>query len=150
MWRSVTESIPTAKGLKRRNIQTTEEACLLCNENDESAVHIFTACHVATVVWEGISKWCKIPNIIAFSVKDILGIHKEVTGSERKKEALQGILSIVCWSIWRARSSSKFANTPVRIKNIMSEVKSLGFLWFSSRSKHKEAEWKEWCSFVNM
>ncbi|XP_022014129.1 uncharacterized protein LOC110913614 [Helianthus annuus] len=137
MWRSVTESIPTAEGLKRRNIQIADDACLLCNENDEFAVHIFTACHVATVVWEGISKWCKIPNIIAFSVKDLLGIHKEITSSERKKEAVQDILSIVCWSIWRARNSSKFANIPARIENILSEVKSFGFLWFSSRSKHK-------------
>ncbi|XP_021975172.1 uncharacterized protein LOC110870292 [Helianthus annuus] len=150
MWRSISESIPTAVGLKRRNIQIGKDLCLLCHEAEESADHIFTACQVAAVIWNGISSWCKIPCIIAFSVKDLISIHKEITGLERKNDAVQGIIRVACWSIWRARNSIKFSNSSARIENIMSEVKSLTFLWFSSRSKHKGVEWKDWCSFVNM
>ncbi|MFS8004919.1 hypothetical protein Hanom_Chr13g01231361 [Helianthus anomalus] len=56
---------------------------------------------------------------------------------------------IVCWSIWRARNKLKFSNTPVKIDSILSEVKAIGFLWYSNRSKCRDLECGEWCSFVN-
>ncbi|XP_022030829.1 uncharacterized protein LOC110931756 [Helianthus annuus] len=137
MWRSEMDRIPTAEALKKRNVQVSDSSCMLCNSAEETTEHIFIACQAATIVWNGISTWCKIPNIFAFSIKDLLGIHKEIRGSEKKKDAIQGIKSIVCWSLWRARNNAKFSNIPVRIENILSEVKALGFLYFSSRSKHK-------------
>ncbi|XP_022032859.1 uncharacterized protein LOC110933968 [Helianthus annuus] len=140
VWRSMSESIPTGEAHKKRNVLVGDSSCLLCNSADETAEHLFTACFTAATVWNGITSWCKISNIIAFSVKD-LGIHNEIVGSERKKEAVKGIISIACWSIWRARNNVKFYNVPARIENILSEVKALGFLWFSNRSKHRGVEW---------
>lgn len=36
--------------------------CQICGFADESVDHIFTSCYVASVVWQGISQWCKVPN----------------------------------------------------------------------------------------
>ncbi|KAF5816468.1 putative reverse transcriptase zinc-binding domain-containing protein [Helianthus annuus] len=150
VWRLEMERIPTGEALKKRNVQIGDSVCPLCFSAEESSLHLFTGCLVAANIWNGISSWCKIPNIFAFSIKDLLGIHKEIRASERKKEAAQGIIMLVCWSIWRARNNLIFSSRPIRIDSIISEVKAMSFLWFSNRSKHRGIDWDDWYSFVNM
>ncbi|XP_022031565.1 uncharacterized protein LOC110932546 [Helianthus annuus] len=149
-WRTEMDKIPTGEALRKRNIQIEDTLCPLCRLDEETTDHLFISCYIASSVWNGVSAWYKIPNIFAFSIKDLLGMHLELRASERKKVAVQGIIIIVCWSLWRARNNFRFANTPVKIDSILSEVKALSFLWFSNRSKFKGVEWGEWCSFVNM
>ncbi|KAJ0801471.1 putative reverse transcriptase zinc-binding domain-containing protein [Helianthus annuus] len=144
------DKVPTAKALVRRNIGISTSLCPMCNSEEETVDHVFNTCIIAANVWNGVSVWCKIPNIFAFYLKDLLHIFKDLDVSEKKKEVVQGIILIGCWSLWRARNNAKFSNTPIRIENILSEIKALGFLWFSYRSKHKGLEWRDWLSFVNM
>ncbi|XP_035842207.1 uncharacterized protein LOC118488895 [Helianthus annuus] len=144
------DKIPAAAALKRRNIQIDNDSCPFCNSNEETVEHVFIGCLSASIVWNFISSWCKIPSIFAFSLKDLLSIHKELSASDKKKEAAQGIMSIACWSLWRARNNTKFFNFPFKIDRIISEIKALGYLWFVNRSRYKEVEWGDWCSFVNM
>ncbi|KAJ0628444.1 putative reverse transcriptase zinc-binding domain-containing protein [Helianthus annuus] len=146
----VMEKIPTKLALRKRNMLIEEPSCPFCCSADESAEHILTACSVSSAVWNDISLWCKIPSIYAFSIKDLLGIHSSLPASAKKKEAIYGIVIIVCWSLWRARNKLVFSNIPVRIDRILSEVKALSFLWYSNRSKYKGVSWEEWVSFVNM
>uniref|UniRef100_A0A251TGE5 Reverse transcriptase zinc-binding domain-containing protein n=1 Tax=Helianthus annuus TaxID=4232 RepID=A0A251TGE5_HELAN len=138
------------QALRKRNVNIGDPICPLCNLEDETVYHVFKACYIAANVWNGLSSWCKISNFFAFSIKDLLSFYKDLNVSEKKKEAVQGIILIVCWSIWRARNNVKFSNATVRIDSIISEIKALGFLWFSSRSKHKGVVWRDWVSFVNM
>ncbi|XP_022020207.1 uncharacterized protein LOC110920297 [Helianthus annuus] len=150
VWRMEMDRIPTRDALRKRNIIIEDSLCPLCRSEEENTEHIFTSCFIASTVWNGINSWCKIPSILAFSTRDLLDFHTVLSGSERKKEAVQGIIIISCWCLWRARNNVGFSNSPIKIENILSEVKALGFLWFSLRSKHKGIEWKDWCSFVNM
>ncbi|KAF5822570.1 hypothetical protein HanXRQr2_Chr01g0028141 [Helianthus annuus] len=53
-----------------------------------------------------------------------------------------------CWSIWKVRNDLLFLNKRIKIDNIFSQVKALDFLWYSSRSKHKDISWVDWCKFV--
>ncbi|XP_022042267.1 uncharacterized protein LOC110944931 [Helianthus annuus] len=149
-WRMEMNKVPTAEALKKRNIGIGDSSCPLCNAEEEMTDHLFIACYIASTVWNGVSSWCKIPIIFAFSLQDLLTFFKDLVVSEKKKEAIHGIIMIACWSMWRARNNAKFSNSPVRIESIISEIKALGFLWFSIRSKYKGLEWKDWSSFVNM
>ncbi|XP_035845912.1 uncharacterized protein LOC118492188 [Helianthus annuus] len=149
-WRIEMDIIPTGEALRKRNAQFGEVTCPMCNSAEESFDHVFIVCFVVSNVWNGISKWCKIPNIFSFSIKDLLGIHKGLRASEKKKDAVQGIMMIACWSLWRARNNLIFSNRPSRIDNILSKVKALSFLWNSNRSKHKGIDWRDWCSFIKM
>ncbi|MFS7923415.1 putative reverse transcriptase zinc-binding domain-containing protein [Helianthus anomalus] len=137
------DRIPTRVALRKRNIQIEDSLCPLCRSEDENTDHLFISCFIASNVWNGISTWCKIPNIFVFSIRDLLECHTVIRGSERKKEAVQGIIIIICWSLWRARNNAVFSNSPVKIDSIMSEIKALCFLWFSNRSKFKGLEWKD-------
>ncbi|MFS7909276.1 putative reverse transcriptase zinc-binding domain-containing protein [Helianthus anomalus] len=144
------DRIPTRDALRKRNINIEDSLCPLCRSEDESTEHVFTSCFIASTVWNGISSWCKIPSIFAFSIRDLLEYHTVLRGSDRKKEAVQGIIIIACRCLWRSRNKFMFSNSPIRMDIVISEVKALGFLWFSYRSRHKGIEWKDWISFVNM
>ncbi|XP_022023438.1 uncharacterized protein LOC110923684 [Helianthus annuus] len=127
-WRMEMDRIPTSESLKKRDVQIGDSLCPMCNSVEETSEHLFIACHVASIVWNEINLWCKIPNIFAFSLKDLLGIHKELRASEKKKEAVHGIVMIVCWSLWRARNNLKFSNKPIKIDSILSDVKAMDYL----------------------
>ncbi|KAJ0914113.1 hypothetical protein HanPSC8_Chr06g0234961 [Helianthus annuus] len=55
----------------------------------ETTEHLFISCSVASTVWIGVSSWCKITNIFAFSISDLLGIHADLRASEKKKRQLK-------------------------------------------------------------
>ncbi|XP_022003080.1 uncharacterized protein LOC110900500 [Helianthus annuus] len=126
-WRMEMDKVPSAEALIRRNIGVHSTLCPTCNSEEETVDHMFDTCIIAANVWNGVRVWCKIPNIYAFYLKDLLSIFKDLDATEKKKEAVQGIILIRCWSLWRARNNAKFSNTPIRIENILSEIKALGF-----------------------
>ncbi|XP_022019760.1 uncharacterized protein LOC110919816 [Helianthus annuus] len=136
--------------LKKRNIDRGDQTCVLCGEVDETVEHLFTSCNIASTVWSIVSMWCKIPMIWAFSVRDLLESHENIDLKGKKKQVIQGIIRIGCWSIWKARNESRFNNNPVKLEVIIREIKSVGFLWLNSRSKDSAVKWEEWCNFVNM
>ncbi|XP_021985967.1 uncharacterized protein LOC110882195 [Helianthus annuus] len=127
-WRSEINRIPTGVALRNRNIPIVDVSCPLCNSGDETVDHLFTACVVASTVWQFVSSWCIIPSIFAFSFKDLLEIHSLSGLSDQRKDVIQGIIIIRYWSIWKARNELKFAGKTARIENIVSEIKALGFL----------------------
>ncbi|XP_035832066.1 uncharacterized protein LOC118481071 [Helianthus annuus] len=144
------DRLPTAEALKKRNVIINPSFCKFCESSEETAEHIFIGCQSAAVIWNIVSSWCKIPGIFAFSVKDLFTIFRDLRVSEKKRDAVQGIVMITCWCIWRARNKARFSDSTFKIENIVSEVKALGFLWFSRRSKYKDLVWDDWCSFVNI
>ncbi|KAJ0871997.1 putative RNA-directed DNA polymerase [Helianthus annuus] len=74
MWRALMERIPTKDALVRRNIYVADTGCVFCSEADETAMHMFTACAFSTGIWQAISRWCGIPYVFAFEIKDLLDI----------------------------------------------------------------------------
>ncbi|XP_076940478.1 uncharacterized protein LOC143609668 [Bidens hawaiensis] len=96
----------------------------------ESVDHITTGCGVAAVVWEHISRWCKVPPIYGFSVRDFLELHKSIKLGDLEKDAFHGIIVIAYWSIWKARNNKVFKGIEIKVEDIIIDIKSLGFLWF--------------------
>ncbi|KAF5763973.1 hypothetical protein HanRHA438_Chr15g0698791 [Helianthus annuus] len=66
---------------------------------EESVDHLFTACVVATRLWQCVSRWCKIPHFFAFSFKDILEASRGSGLREPSRLALQGIMVISSWCL---------------------------------------------------
>ncbi|KAJ0578957.1 putative reverse transcriptase zinc-binding domain-containing protein [Helianthus annuus] len=129
-WRLGMDRVPTALALMKRNIDIGDPVCPLCNSEEESADHVFLACFVASMVWQGISVWCKIPSIFAFSLKDLLSFHIDLKVSDKKRKAVHGVIMVACWGLWRARNGFKFSNATVKIEGIISEIKALSFFGF--------------------
>ncbi|PWA39632.1 reverse transcriptase zinc-binding domain-containing protein [Artemisia annua] len=127
VWRAALGGIPTSVSLLKRHVPIADIGCQICGYGDESIEHLFFSCLVASVVWQGISQWCKGPNIFAFSFGDLLELHNFVGLKGIAKEVFQGIIRIGCWSLWKARNELRFSNKAVRPSDILSEVKSFVF-----------------------
>ncbi|MFS7958569.1 putative reverse transcriptase zinc-binding domain-containing protein [Helianthus anomalus] len=125
MWRSEMNKLPTLDALKRRNILIDSSTCSLCETADETVKHFIIGCEVANAVWSFVASRCK-------------------------KYALQGIIIVASWSIWKARNEMIFRQKEVKIEEIIVNIRSFSFLSFKNRSKCKSISWTEWCSFSLM
>ncbi|KAJ0805638.1 putative RNA-directed DNA polymerase [Helianthus annuus] len=147
MWRAELDRLPTKLALRRRSINVEDMGCSLCGEGVETVDHLFTACSVSCGVWSVVSNWCKVPQIFAFTFKDLLELGSNISGSIAKKKAFYGVVIIVCWRIWKARNDKIFSNKSTKVMDMVSDVKAFCFLWFRNRCKRYEVDWEEWCRF---
>ncbi|XP_076926566.1 uncharacterized protein LOC143589796 [Bidens hawaiensis] len=125
MWRAEQNRIPTRVALARRNVMVTNDLCALCGDQKETTYHIYTGCMVATVVWDHISRWCKVPPVFSFSVRDLLNLHKSIKLGLVEKEAFHGIVIVACWRIWKARNEKVFEGKDVKIEEVIGDIKCL-------------------------
>ncbi|XP_022004376.1 uncharacterized protein LOC110901927 [Helianthus annuus] len=146
-WRAEMERLPTRVELRKRKINFENELCVFCGAQEETANHLFTGCAIAAGVWQAVSTWCGIPHIFAFTVKDLLEMHKLIPMSARRKEVLRGVIIIACWRIWKARNERIFEDIKSSVAEIVADLKVLGFLWLKNRQKSVFVEWKDWCKF---
>ncbi|KAI3820804.1 hypothetical protein L1987_08352 [Smallanthus sonchifolius] len=147
MWRAFLDRLPTKTALLRRSIQVDNQFCVWCECKEETVEHLFTGCGISAGVWHGISRWCRIRDIFAFHVKDLVDMH-EVSGvSGNKKMVLHGVIIIACWRLWRARNDTVFSRKEPNVVEIIADIKILGFLWYNNRFKHGVVDWDRWCNF---
>ncbi|XP_022019040.1 uncharacterized protein LOC110919072 [Helianthus annuus] len=129
MWRAVLDRIPTRVALRKRNISVGSDLCVLCGDGIETVDHLFSACNKSLRVWERLSEWMKIPHIYAFSIFDLLEVHKGVDGDYKAKDIVKGLILVTCWAIWKARNAKNFSDGKGDSGEFFGEVRSLGFLW---------------------
>ncbi|XP_076921629.1 uncharacterized protein LOC143583114 [Bidens hawaiensis] len=146
-WRAEMDRLPTRRVLERRNIRVTDSVCPLCDSEVETVDHIMTGCGVSTMVWEHISRWCNVPPIFGFSVRDILELHKSTNIGANKKEVFHGIIIIALWKIWKARNEHVFEGKEINLFEIIGDIKASGFLWYKYSSKFRSLVWSNWCNF---
>ncbi|XP_022019589.1 uncharacterized protein LOC110919632 [Helianthus annuus] len=141
MWRALLDRIPTRCALRRRNISTGHSCCVFCEDVDVTADHLFTVCRFADGVWNGIVSWCRLPPMIMFSVDDIPKIVDQMGGSKSRRSIVYGIFIITCWRIWKARNEKVFFNITRSVSHVVSDVKSLSFLWYRRMGKDAVVDW---------
>ncbi|MFS7956553.1 putative reverse transcriptase zinc-binding domain-containing protein [Helianthus anomalus] len=147
MWHMLMDRIPTKKALQRRCIDCGDLRCKFCNEQEDCIDHIVTACMLTCGVWNGVASWVNLPQFYFFSINDILQIYSSSGCSKAKKSALHGVLILTCWWIWKARNDLIFRDIRRNVVEIVSDIKALGFIWFSSRFKKGLLGWKDWQRF---
>ncbi|XP_076882090.1 uncharacterized protein LOC143530431 [Bidens hawaiensis] len=146
-WKAEMDRASTLVGLTKRNVNAGSVVCRLCDEGEETSDHLLISCFYATMVWQFISNWCQIPPIYAFSVSDLLKVHKASILDRRKAKVLHAIILTTCWCIWKLRNELIFDNKSVNLSKIMEDIKALSYLWIKYRSPFSSISWKDWCNF---
>ncbi|KAJ0495937.1 putative reverse transcriptase zinc-binding domain-containing protein [Helianthus annuus] len=146
-WRLSLERLPTLAALARRNAWSGQTECRVCNQLEENVDHLFIGCELAQTIWNFVSTWCKVSNIYAFRVKDLLNWHKNVKGNLRWRKLIYAVMQVALWVIWQNRNKLIFQEKEIRVDRLKEEIKQLGFLWIGSRSNLKDITWEEWCKF---
>ncbi|MDV3153228.1 MAG: reverse transcriptase domain-containing protein, partial [Candidatus Phytoplasma australasiaticum] len=147
MWRLVLDRLPTKMALVRRHIQVNNATCSWCDFDDETSEHLFTGCGISGGVWNGISRWCRVPEIYVFHVSDLVNLHETSGTTGIKKEVFKGVIIIACWMLWRARNGKIFDNKVPKVVEILAEIKILSFLWYKHRFKQEVVDWDRWSRF---
>ncbi|KAJ0911011.1 putative RNA-directed DNA polymerase [Helianthus annuus] len=146
-WRMNLDRLPTKAALARRNITMDSVTCPLCCERDETAEHIFGSCYVSSVIWHLVSRWLSIPPIYAFTISDLLQVHKHSTKTSRTKNMIHAIILTTCWHLWNLRNEVIFSGRRVDISRLLADIKAKSFLWIKHRAKISDLEWAKWCNF---
>ncbi|KAJ0888364.1 putative reverse transcriptase zinc-binding domain-containing protein [Helianthus annuus] len=150
VWRAQMGRIATLDALVKRNCFNGDESCVLCSEGRETADHIFRSGVVASEVWHHVSRWCNISPIFAFLLEDLLEVHDFSGLGVKLKDILKGIIMVGWWCIWKARNDRRFSNKQSSAASIVQDIKALGYLWYSNRSKNRDVSWENWVSFSIM
>ena len=150
VWRAEMDRIASKAALERRNIHVPRKSCVFCDYFLESADHLFSGCIFAAGVWAAIATWCGLPPFITFSLRDIVSMYQTVGLKGVKKTAFQGIMYTAMWLIWKSRNDHIFSDKKLKVPEVVSEIKSLSFLWFRCRSKYGCIDWESWCKFEVM
>ncbi|KAJ0683034.1 putative reverse transcriptase zinc-binding domain-containing protein [Helianthus annuus] len=149
VWRAEMDRIPTYDALNIRGVTIGDGLCALCRSEVETAEHVFTSCWFSSVLWQKVSLWCRIPPIFAFSLRDLLEVHKGRHIRPGLRLIVHGIIIVSCWCLWIARNKAVFSSIEAKVDDVFSEVKSLGFLWFRNRARTNHILWLDWCN-LNM
>ncbi|PWA63209.1 reverse transcriptase domain, Reverse transcriptase zinc-binding domain protein [Artemisia annua] len=145
-WRMEQDRLSTYIGLKARRILNGSPLCRICGEGDEDANHLFISCYAATVLWQQVSSWCRIPQIYAHSIRDLLDIHNHSGSSAVKRDVIKMIVLAGTWTIWKMRNEVIFQGKRVNIQGLFGEVQAITFSWLKYRVK-KEWSWEMWREF---
>ncbi|KAJ0495910.1 putative reverse transcriptase zinc-binding domain-containing protein [Helianthus annuus] len=147
VWRLIQDKVPTVSALAQRNVFVANSRCKLCEEEYESALHLFGSCHVAIELWDFISKWCRIHPIFILELEDLANIHKRNRGSKRWEKVVSMVTQATIWVIWRSRNDAVFNDKRSNVNRMKEEVKMYGYMWLKSRVKLKCLSWDNWCDF---
>ncbi|KAD7117196.1 hypothetical protein E3N88_04464 [Mikania micrantha] len=128
-WRLLHDRLATKDNLMKRGLFEGSNLCSLCGAMEETALHLFTACSVASVIWSWLSEWTKVPQIFFFSIEDLFRVGTLMDGSKIQRRCVQDIILVACWNIWKERNKVIFEDTKVEIKKIVENIKFLSFLW---------------------
>ncbi|KAI7750712.1 hypothetical protein M8C21_013014, partial [Ambrosia artemisiifolia] len=123
LWRLIQDRFPTAIALAHRNVHVPDPTCRLCNEELESAMHLFFSCRFVSWVWEFVSDWCRLRPLYVFELKDFAVLHKRFRGSKKWKKAVFMIIQASLWLIWKWRNEIIFNGKRVNIWRLKEEIK---------------------------
>lgn len=143
-WKVIHQRLPTRNGLMSRNINISSSLCPICEDAEESVNHLFVVCEFAQSIWNIVSHWCGIPPIYAFSILDLVGIHKFTPLGSTRKRILNAIVLTSFWCIWQARNKLIFEGSPVELGRVIEEIKILSFMWVNSRTSKCDMDWSQW------
>ncbi|KAM0057622.1 putative RNA-directed DNA polymerase [Helianthus debilis subsp. tardiflorus] len=149
-WRAQMGRIATLDALVKRNCFNGDESCVFCSEGRETADNIFRSCVMASKVWYHVSRWCNISPIFAFSLEDLLEVHDFSGLGAKSKDILKDIIMVGWWCIWKPRKERRFSNKHSSVASIVQDIKALGYLWYSNRSKFRDVSWENWFLFSIM
>ena len=126
-WRIIEDRLPTKLNLRGRQVEITDPMCLLCNNSEEDAAHLFFNCSkVLPLWWESLS-WVKSVGAFPKEPKYHFMQHT-IRNATRSKD-----MRWSCWwialtrTIWQHRNKLVFDNQTFNATKLMDE--ELLLLW---------------------
>lgn len=146
-WRVLLNRIATKVNLEARNILPDEGSllCVACGRSNESVLHLFLHCELATNVWLELMRWLGG----GFIIPPNLFIHWECwndAGANKNIRKGRGLIWLATiWVLWNARNDKIFNGVNYGVDSILDTVKVLSWRWAMARLKAPICLYYEWC-----
>ncbi|GKC56950.1 RNA-directed DNA polymerase, eukaryota [Tanacetum coccineum] len=95
MWKLSLDRLPHRLNLSLRGMDILAISCSCCNDNVESANHIFFECIIETEMWKLVYRWCGIPFVQASSLEAFKYWFISWHASKEKKHGLYRQIDLI-------------------------------------------------------
>ncbi|XP_058742003.1 uncharacterized protein LOC131614437 [Vicia villosa] len=140
-WRCFLNRLPIKDLLARRGISLSNSTlCVLCENNQESLLHLLLSCRASYLIWRDMATW------IGFDIGEEVSLIESYMRwyrfckSNRVKKGREGVMWLaIVWSIWNVRNSIIFRGEDWNILDTVWNIKILLWRWsFIELIKKKE------------
>jgi len=139
--------IPTRGNLLLRNALPPETStlCVMCSGIEESTLHLFLHCEVASLVWLKLMLWIDC----FFLIPHNLFVHWECWSQGGSNKKVRKGLGLIClttvWVLWKAKNDKIFKVHIFEVDNLVEEVKVLSWKWLLSMTHTPPCLFFKWC-----
>lgn len=146
-WKALLNRVPTKDNLALRNVLHPKEPtfCVMCNTREESSVHLFFHCKVASEVWSRLMSWVDYH----FLIPPNLFIHWECwigrRGNINRWKGLWLIWHTMIWVLSKAGNDKIFKGINHVTDELVEEIKVLSWRWMLERMNIPMCLYYEWC-----
>jgi hypothetical protein len=145
-WLALLDRIPTRANLARRHSLAPREStlCVMCDNEEETTVHLFLHCEVALKIWRKMLDWLNINFITPHCLLAHFACWSESSNSRRMFKAFCLIWHAVIWSIWKERNARIFKDQFKNFDEVFDDIMALSWCWMLSRLKISSCLFYEW------
>nr|GFB12921.1 RNA-directed DNA polymerase, eukaryota [Tanacetum cinerariifolium] len=142
-WRARLDRLPTRCNLLNRGVVMVSPLCPLCGLFPEDVQHVVFHCEIAKSTFRRICRWWDVEwsDVSSFADWNLWFTHIRL--ALKLKLVLEGVCYVAWWHIWSFRNQSIFNDVPPRRDTIFDDIRSLSFLWSSSRCS-SSFSWDVW------
>ncbi|GKV32816.1 hypothetical protein SLEP1_g41389 [Rubroshorea leprosula] len=126
-WKTLLDRIPTKLNLIRRGIikDMADGKCVLCEEKNEDADHLFLKCRVAKGLWKACAHWWRTNFTLHSDCWTTFQHFGAWTTKPHISEGWDCIWNTVTWTIWMARNGKVFQDSKEDQKRLKSTAETL-------------------------
>jgi hypothetical protein len=139
LWLLLKNRIWTAARLQRRG-WPNEYFCQLCVRNLETSSHLFIECGIVRSIWEGMAAWLGMPSLAPTNwlqtnnLQDWI-LHMTAGLQPPYREALQFVVLLLIWEVWRERNNRIFRQASRFFRQILHDIQDEARTWASAGNR---------------
>ncbi|GJU55544.1 RNA-directed DNA polymerase, eukaryota [Tanacetum coccineum] len=144
IWKLRLNKLPTLDNMNSKGIDVDSLLCPICHNYVECTDHLFFACDMAKEMWSSLGRWCSLVLPECSSIHEWFSWIDAAHMPKRPKIILEGVTSIMLWSIWNFRNSWVFSDRKLKKANVWDLFVHQSYLWISSRNPKFSIRWIDW------
>ncbi|GLU18032.1 hypothetical protein SLE2022_343540 [Rubroshorea leprosula] len=148
-WQLVLDRIPTKMNLLKRGVikDMEESKCVVCEEHEEDAAHLFLRCRMTQWLWEACAKWWGAEAKIDIDCLKTFENFGEWSKGTRTRQGWDCIWSTVVWTVWLARNQKLFQHKEINAGKLFELIQLRSFIWIRARNDRYAFTLSDW--FLN-
>jgi hypothetical protein len=144
-WQVLLDRAPTRDNLRRRGVVSMEGAlCPLCNEEVETACHLFLHCRKTAMIWYDLYRWLGVVSVLSPSVPMSYAVMVGCGSNKKRRKGFSIIWLASLWVLWNARNDVVFNNALFDGPKVVDSIKRVSWQWFVNNTAKGPVLLYEW------